>query len=335
MTVPTIAFFNNKGGVGKTSLVYHLSCMYAEQEIEVLAVDLDPQANLSAAFLELERLEVLWQESQTVYSAIHPLKRGIGDVLEEPHVERIVDGLDLLVGDMALSNFEDDLSEQWPKAVDGEERAFRVLTAFWRVIQSCARHAGAGLALIDLGPNLGALNRAAMIASDHVVIPLAPDLFSLQGLRNLGPTLVEWRGKWQQRREGSPVADLDLPIGEMRPAGYVVLQHNVRQDRPVKAYERWAERIPAVYGEKVLGHGVEDGLTFEKDPSCLALLKHYRSLMPLAQEAKKPIFDLKPADGAIGSHFYGVQQARGDFLELARKILQSTNLTHLLQPVVP
>ena len=51
-----IAFFNNKGGVGKTTLVYHLAYMLAEQGYKVLAADLDPQSNLTAMFLE-EKLE--------------------------------------------------------------------------------------------------------------------------------------------------------------------------------------------------------------------------------------------------------------------------------------
>ena len=51
MTVPVLTFFNNKGGVGKTSLVYHLSWMFAEQGFRVLAVDLAPQANLTSACL--------------------------------------------------------------------------------------------------------------------------------------------------------------------------------------------------------------------------------------------------------------------------------------------
>lgn len=55
----TIAFFNNKGGVGKTSLVYHLAWMFTECGLKVLAVDLDPQANLTAMFLDEERLEEL------------------------------------------------------------------------------------------------------------------------------------------------------------------------------------------------------------------------------------------------------------------------------------
>ena len=49
-------------------------------------------------------------------------------------------------------------------------------------------------------------------------------------------------------------------------------------------------------------------------------LKHYRSLMPLAMEAHKPMFHLNPADGAIGAHVSAVRDCSTDFLELARKI---------------
>ena len=51
----TIAFFNNKGGVGTTSLVYHLAWMFADQGLPTLAVDFDPQANLTSMFLDEDR----------------------------------------------------------------------------------------------------------------------------------------------------------------------------------------------------------------------------------------------------------------------------------------
>lgn len=58
----------------------------------------------------------------------------------------------------------------------------------------------------------------------------------------------------------------------------------------------------------------------ENDPNCLAQLNHYRSLMPLAMEAHKPMFLLKPGDGAIGAHVEAVRSCRTDFLALARKV---------------
>ena len=77
----TIAFFNNKGGVGKTSLVYHLAWMYAELGLTVVAADLDPQANLTSMFVDDERLEEVWLDgdhSGTVYGALQPLLDGTG-----------------------------------------------------------------------------------------------------------------------------------------------------------------------------------------------------------------------------------------------------------------
>jgi cellulose biosynthesis protein BcsQ len=59
MTAPVLTFFNNKGGVGKTSLIYHLAWMFSSLGKRVVAVDLDPQANLTAAFLDEETIEDL------------------------------------------------------------------------------------------------------------------------------------------------------------------------------------------------------------------------------------------------------------------------------------
>lgn len=318
----TIAFFNNKGGVGKTSLVYHLANMFAERGISVVAIDLDPQANLSSMFVDDDRMETLWapDDLETVYRAIKPLLEGTGDVVS-PHVELIGRRLGLVLGDLSLSRAEDDLSSQWAECLDGKPRAFRVISAFWRVIEGAAKEMDAEIVLMDVGPNLGAINRAALIAANYVVIPLAPDLFSLQGLNNLGPTLRQWRRDWKKRLDNAPDSDLSLPTGEIQPIGYVVLQHGVRISRPVKAYERWIAQIPRTYREAVLGEkDVKRPPVTKDDPHCLALLKHYRSLMPLAMEAHKPMFHLKPADGAIGAHVSAVRDCYGDFLDLARKI---------------
>lgn len=322
----TIAFFNNKGGVGKTALVYHLAWMFADRGWSVLAADLDPQANLSTMFLEEENLENFWPEGKsthTVLAPIRPLLEGEGGI-EVPHVEPI-DDIGLLVGDLALSGFEDELSQQWPRCLDGDKRAFRVIGAFAEVIRRAGAEREAALALVDVGPNLGAINRAALIAADYVVVPLGPDLFSLKGLQNLGPTLRQWRSDWQKRLNERPEGS-ELPGGYMEPIGYVVMQHSVRLDRPVKAYGKWMDRIPVTYHRYVLDEEDGAGLRVDTDPHCLAPLKDYRSLMPMAQEARKPMFHLKPADGAIGAHVLAVQNCYKDFRALSEQIAQRIEL---------
>lgn len=188
MSTPVLTFFNNKGGVGKTSLVYHMAWMFSEMGKRVVAIDLDPQANLTSAFLPEEQLEQLWDveiasgAAKTIYQCVSPLTE-VGD-LREPEVKQI----------------------------------------------------------------------------------------------------------------------------------------NSRLSRPVKAYDKWAARIPSVYRSSVLGTPAED-IAPESDPLCLARLKHYRSLVPMAQEVRKPIFQLTSADGAIGSHSYAVTEARDHFRLLAKTIL--------------
>lgn len=322
----TVAFFNNKGGVGKTSLVYHLAWMFSDHGVKTLAVDLDPQANLTAMFLNEDRLEKLWPDDhhpETVFGSINPILRGTGDIAH-PHVEKITPNLGLIAGDLGLSRFEDKLSDAWPRCHNRDESAFRTMTAFHRLVQLGANW-GAELVLIDVGPNLGAINRSALIASDMVCLPLAPDLFSLQGLKNLGPTLREWRAVWADLLNKSP-SDLPMPKGTMQPIGYIVMQHGILDTRPVKAYKRWMDRIPNIYREAVLDEKVATTPAVANDPYCLALLKHYRSLMPMAMEARKPIFFLKSADGAIGAHIEAVRSCYSDFQKLAGKIAAKTGI---------
>ena len=332
MTVPVLTFFNNKGGVGKTSLIYHLAWMLSEIGHRVLACDLDPQANLSAAFLDEHRLEVIWDNGKarnkessanTIAQCVEPLMQ-VGD-LHSPALEKITPDLHLIAGDLALSGFEDTLSAEWPNALGSTNlyRPFRILTAFSTIMQDGAKQMDASVILADVGPNLGAINRSALIATDYVIVPLGADLFSLQGLRNLGPTLQNWRTEWKKRINNWQQPQFPLPRGSMTPIGYVVQQHSVRLDRPVQAYDKWVNRMPEEYARNLLGKQQDSyPLSPPEDTNRLATIKHYRSLVPMAQEARKPIFKLTPADGARGSHAAAASVAYSDFKDLAELILE-------------
>ncbi|MFD5374832.1 ParA family protein [Streptomyces griseoincarnatus] len=342
MSRTSIALFNNKGGVGKTTLTYHLAHMFRRLGLTVLAVDLDPQANLTSMCLDETEIEEIWENpseliaqgavpsalpgtgrvrsGQTIADAVRPILEGTGDVARVEPAE-LQDGLWLLAGSLDLSRFEDKLSNEWFKTFAGDIAAIRTTTAFHRVMEQAAEAVHADIVLIDVGPNLGAINRSALIAADTVLMPLAADLFSLKGLSNLGPTLREWRRNWQQLVLPQVPEGFSAPRAGMRPLGYVIMQPEMRLDRPVKAYERWLERIPWVYSAAVLG---EDPKEQSDDRHRIATLRNYRSLMPLAHDARKPMFDLKAADGALGSTQKYVQTCYREFRALAEGVLART-----------
>jgi hypothetical protein len=86
------------------------------------------------------------------------------------------------------------------------------------------------------------------------------------------------------------------------------------------------DRIPNEYRRSVSNDSIDANVHVESDPHCLAALKHYRSLMPLAMEARKPMFRLKPADGAIGAHAQAVRDCYSDFHTLALRILSAVGI---------
>lgn len=336
MSAPVLTFFNNKGGVGKTSLIYHMAWMFSHLGKTILIADMDPQANLTAAFLSEDEIFSIWNETggSTIYQCLKPLT-GVGDLLE-PKLQTISDNLYLLPGDVALSNFEDQLSDAWPRSNDTKNRfrPLRILSSFWQIMQIAANKVNSDIILVDIGPNLGAINRSVLIATDYVIIPMGADLFSLQGLKNLGPTLRDWKNAWGKRLENWSSSeekkenpDLLLPEGKMQPLGYVCQQYGVRLDRPVRAYDKWMQKIPRVYREAVLGEVNQEEIKQEEDQYCIAIIKHYRSLVPLAQEHRKPIFDLTVADGAIGAHAHAVTMAKEDFKNLSIKIADKIGLS--------
>jgi chromosome partitioning protein len=170
---PTLTFFNNKGGVGKTTLVMHVAWMMARLGKRVVIVDCDPQANLTAALLSETTLETLWDSTepglsggQTIFRCVEPLTK-TGDV-REPQCIEVRENLWLLPGDLALAGFESHLANEWPRATssDSRYRALSVLTSLWTVAQKAATVLDADLIILDVGPNLGAINRSALIGSD-------------------------------------------------------------------------------------------------------------------------------------------------------------------------
>jgi chromosome partitioning protein len=336
----TIAFFNNKGGVGKTSLVFHVGWMMSMLGVRTIVVDLDPQANVTNMFLSSDDIESLWgnEHEATVYGSMKPLISGIGDIrVREPL--KIEERLFLVPGDLSLSEVEDQLSETWPKCLSGnDERAFRVTTAFSRIIRGAAQanSVDADVALLDVGPNFGAINRAALVAADYVIVPLSADMFSIKGLQNVGPMLRRWRRDWKDRIERvPPKLGFELPSGSMEAIGYVISRFSVLAGGPVQAFQKWLDRAPETYFKAVMDKDPPQPISIDTDKNKLARLKDYRSLMPMAQEARKPMFLLKPADGAIGGHQSAVGECRGDFEKLAVRILQSIGLGEKIrQPVL-
>ena len=308
--VPVIGFMGSKTGAGTTSFVYHLAWLYAEQGYRVLAVDLDPQPNLSVRMLEEERLKTLWVHP--VIEADDQERTEIFDLVRES----VSSNLELLVGDPNLTGEEEILAQSWQRCRDGLELAFHWTLSFHRQIHRAAKAAQVDVVLVDLAPSPSAMNRAALLACQHMITLITPDLLSVHELFSLLPRIEDWRAEWQQFRPTKRVGRHG-PASFAKSAGYVLREH---PSRIGSSSTDWSLGVPLAYAA---ASRLAQPSSIE-DPNRLGILKWYGSVLPMAEEARKPIFHLKPADGALGAHAAVVREARKNFEDIAARIARAT-----------
>lgn len=154
-----ISIFNNKGGVGKTTYLFHLAHLFANKGKKVLMVDCDSQCNLSAYSMTDAQTRKAWlADGNSIFRVIEPVYMGLGDIRQRSPLP-LRDNLFIIPGDLLLSNFEDLLGESWNSAKGGSAPQLRVQSAIYRYILWAKDKISADAVFVDLGPNLGALNR--------------------------------------------------------------------------------------------------------------------------------------------------------------------------------
>ncbi len=318
----TIAFFNHKGGVGKTTLIYNVGLAMARQGNTVLFIDADAQANLTSAALPLELFEEALSTEATIYGSLLPVINNTGDFRALNPV-KIRDHAYILPGDIRLSAFEEILPTAWTEAVAGQYRGFQISSAMYRLTRELGESVQVDYALIDLGPNVGALNRSIMVGADGFVVPLSPDLFSLTALPSVGKSASRWVLDWQAALASAIRADLSfdisLPKGRPAPLGYVNQQFVTYRRAPAEAFRRWIEQIPDAYTDGIVTPLSKAGVPIPNGAHLLGEVKNLSSLIPMAQQANRAIFELTGSQ-ARGAQFTRAQDTFDLFLDLAETI---------------
>jgi chromosome partitioning protein len=319
-----ISLFNNKGGVGKTTFLFHVANVLADTGSKVLMVDCDSQCNLTAYAMSDKAIEKAWEDGgNSLYRSIEPVARGLGDIRNRAP-SQLGTNLSIVPGDLLLSDFEDLLGDTWNAAKGGSEPALRAQSAIYRSILQSAEKANAEVVLIDLGPNLGSLNRAVLGGSDYVIVPVAPDLFSIRGTENLGSKLAKWRKEWDQCN-GAWLSDtFKIPKGQPKFLGYIVQQHNLRDNASgmTQGWRLFGDRLESAIMTNIVARLQPLGQVYDGVPANFNLGKipNLHSLIPYSQEARKPVFRCTSADGLRGAHIQKALDSRALFQPIANTI---------------
>lgn len=329
-----IAVFNNKGGVGKTTLLCNLASYLAKRKrFKVLVVDADPQCNATQSVLAPDVIDRIYEKGKdyTLWTFSTPIKLGKGYASELEYFDAQEFGFGIVAGDPKMSLLEDLLSADWLASTAGQVRGLRTTLMFSELLARCKDY---DVVFFDMGPSLGAINRAVLLACDFFIVPASIDIFTIQAVRNISTALQDWRKKLSQGLENIDISDADIEASyrgwHLEFGGYVTQQYTFRRDsrgqkRAVKAYERILKMLPAAVKSSILESyaGQDSPVTREYQ---LGSIPYFHSLVPLSQTSNKPIFDLKGADGVVGAHFAKVSEFEEVISEIAVNLIKRCGL---------
>lgn len=317
-----VSVFNNKGGVGKSTLSFHLAHALAEQGVKTLMVDLDPQSNLTLQCLSAEHLEKLWTDEEPFIedfqAALDDSKRSFADFVATPRsvhcllkpiedglfesyglgaVHEIGTNLGLIPGRLSLHTYEDKLAKSWSDAFMGDPQALRLLTGIRRLCEDAGKEHGYQVAILDTSPSLGMINRVIISTSTGFFVPCMPDMFSTFGLTNIGMALKSWKGQFDTMYSLLPDKKREsFPGHFVKFLGYTL--YNARKYAGQNEYDlatahyAYARRLPAIIRDKIPGecysHLPSETVT---EPVGGTAIMHSHSTLPaMAQKYRVPMW---------------------------------------------
>jgi len=212
-----ISLFNNKGGVGKSTLGFHLGHALSELGHKILFIDLDPQCNLTISGLDKEQLHEIWEEEdpfiddyesasknviefekiitkpRSIHFLLKPTEDGLNELEEYPEPLHLANNLDLIPGRLSIHKFENKIAERWSGAYQGDNLTLRTITNIRSICEKYSEKYKYDFVIIDTSPSLGILNKTIISTVDGFIVPAQPDMFSLYGIRNIGNSLELWQ----------------------------------------------------------------------------------------------------------------------------------------------
>lgn len=337
----SISFFNNKGGVGKTTLAVNMAHHLARNlNKRILFVDCDPQCNATQVLLPENIWESVYSSNEvsnqkTILKTVRELREGNSRIdTDLPVIFSPRFGFDVLAGHPFLSLLEDVLGQSWGQFAGGN---FGAATRTHWVAQLVASASEYDLIVFDVGPSLGALNRSVLIGSDMFVTPVAPDLFSLYSFDNLSTWFSRWQKTYKlgvsatnSENEGMDVASLGMwERAGIRAnfGGYTTQEYLTKytegKARSVLAYDKYKSQIPTK------AYNLAASLHSDTQSLDLGVVPYMFSMVPLAQAAHAPIRGLIASDGLTGAQFNQQKRYASKLAEIGDRLAQRLEIGEL------
>lgn len=295
-----ISFFNHKGGVSKTTTVYHLGWKLAQLGKKVLMVDTDSQCNLTLTAIGEENIEdfVRNNPENNIKASLDVAFNSRPQLIPVPDCVTVKGqgNLVLMPGSFEITEFEVQLG-----IASQLSNSFSTMNAlpgsFSYLFEKSAEKFNVDYVLIDLNPSLSSINQVLLSSSDYFILPTSPDYFSQMAIKSMARILPKWEHWAEQAR--ICFSESTYPLHDCKPKflGYTVNDYNIRNNKPTAAFGniigKTNDLIENLLYPSLEGAGMcIDRSNYTDGSLQLASISNFQGLMPQYQEYGIPVFAL-------------------------------------------
>jgi cellulose biosynthesis protein BcsQ len=302
----SIALFNHKGGVSKTTTTFHLGWMLAELGHRVLLVDTDPQCNLSGLILgykgedEFDKFYASGTNNN-LKAGLRPAFDALPERVEATECSEVPGrpNLFLLAGHIGISEYEVGLSVA--QELSGSIQTLQNLPgAIFYLVSETAKKYGADFILYDMNPGLSSINQNVLMVSDYFIVPSSPDYFSVMALESLRRILPRWKF-WADRASTNTVlqaATYPFPHKEPKFLGNIIQRYRLRMGAATVGFQQWIDRIGDLTRTEFVPELAKHNMSLPEaayvaagvplDTYALSTIPDFNTLIAKSQETRTP-----------------------------------------------
>lgn len=290
-----LVFTNNKGGVGKTTLSFHMGVELSRKGFKVALIDLDPQCNLTLQTLghNFYQNTLFSSDQKTIFDVLRPKIEGSGDIDHTIKLTKVRDNLYILPGDIKLSLFENLLLTGYNEAAAGNLRGYSDTSAIDRFLNEVGATEKIDIFIIDTSPSLGVLNRVIFLGAEYFIVPMTPDSYSVQGINNLGQVFEEWKKHWKNTAKAVVVSGTtpsnQVLQGDALFIGYIINSFNVYANRTLRRQNDWLVKIPNEVKKSLSEKHCRNGLVEKSWKKPIGELQDIGQLTAISMENNRAI----------------------------------------------
>ena len=264
-----VSIINYKGGVGKTTITSNLAAGLATKGYKVLAIDLDPQSNLTLSFIQIKNFEKNYAEKKTIrnwFKEDTKTKKFKNLIVKPEKLDN--ENLNLICSHIGLINTDIELATRMNGATNESQKSNYINThsILKKGLQEIEKE-NYDIVLIDCPPSFNIVTRNALVASDYYMVPIKLDYLSTLGLDELNAHIEELRRDYNSNIEDKDeymkskligvvcnmvskkldgvISEEDTYIKKVRSSNYMMFRSMLRENKTIHASSP-KDGIPAI-----------------------------------------------------------------------------------------